>query len=335
VTKWEADIISLSMGFAKNTPEMEKSLDSVPSDTIIFAAASNRRVGSTYPVHPARDDRVICVHSANSDGAPSDGNPPAEGGKDLMTLGQDVPSAWPRHLLRHGSTVPSMRSSGTSVATAVLASTAGLLLQFLRQDDNPFIRWAATLLKTSSNMKRVLYKLAPLSYHNYRYLEPFDHIDGSEGDDPLSEFSPTRGLHHLVMGVLQKTHDFNDYKQPIQSPSAKGHLASVPESVSMKWLLDKNPEYFERMANISRREFPIPSTSAEGHLASVYRSVSKDGFDDHLTQKVKRRLGGLDLTIDGVPKEIRDSSGAVPVIMLPVPVSDYFFSNQDEKNLRH
>lgn len=224
-------MISLSLGFEKNDAEVEKSITAVNNDVLIFAAASNRGMSFKHPVYPARDDRVICVHSARSNGASSDDNPPAEGGKDLMTLGQDVPSAWPHKLQISHSSGSQKRSSGSSVATAVLASTAGLLLELLRQEpDNLQMRWAAAQMKKTSAMKLILRDMSQENNHR-RYVEPFQYLHGSQEDTELGPYSRRNRLQMHIFNELLEIYQFGDPDQMIGGDASKGLLmSSIDES---------------------------------------------------------------------------------------------------------
>ncbi|RFU80040.1 major intracellular serine protease [Trichoderma arundinaceum] len=82
VEKWDVDIISISFGWPSSDFEgydaLEDAIDrAYGKKVLIFAAASNSggRLGRAYP---ASSSQVICVHSTNTLGTPSDFSPTAE-----------------------------------------------------------------------------------------------------------------------------------------------------------------------------------------------------------------------------------------------------------------
>lgn len=222
------DIISLSLGFEKNPVEIEESITAVHNNVLIFGAASNNGMSRKHPNYPARDDRVICVHSAFPNGAKSNDNPPAEGGKDLMTLGQDVSSAWPERLLGPGNRGSKKEDSGTSIATAVLASTAGLLLELLRQEHNDSqMIWAAGQLKKTPAMKLVLRDMSQECHHKYRYVEPFLYLDGSGEETNSSVYSRKTRVQIVMFTKLLELYRYSEPHRLLKVNAAEGQLASL------------------------------------------------------------------------------------------------------------
>lgn len=92
---------------------------------LLFAAASNLG-GNRREMFPASHDAVISVRATNADGAFLDSNPPADpyGPVVYGTLGKDVPSAWLSNV--DGE----LSKSGSSIATAVAAGIAAMMLEF-------------------------------------------------------------------------------------------------------------------------------------------------------------------------------------------------------------
>ncbi|KAF5662958.1 peptidase S8 subtilisin kexin sedolisin [Fusarium heterosporum] len=125
----EADIISMSFGFQEEIPEISQAIGEAElkrQKRILFFAAASNSGGNRKEMFPANHDAVISVRSTNSNGAFSDTNPPADphGPAVYGTLGQDVPSAWLCNV--DGE----LSKSGSSVATAVAAGIAAMILAF-------------------------------------------------------------------------------------------------------------------------------------------------------------------------------------------------------------
>ncbi|KAG5659092.1 hypothetical protein KAF25_000294 [Fusarium avenaceum] len=124
-----ADIISMSFGFQEEIPEISQAIlqaEFKRQNKIVFFAAASNSGGNHKEMFPANHDSVISIRSTNSNGAFSDTNPPTDphGPAVYGTLGQDVPSAWLCNV--DGE----LSKSGSSVATAVAAGIAAMVLAF-------------------------------------------------------------------------------------------------------------------------------------------------------------------------------------------------------------
>ena len=227
------DIISLSLGFEKNGAALEEAIDAVHAKVLVFAAASNRGGSCIHPVYPARDGRVICVHAAHSNGMPYKDNPPPKDGNNLMTLGYDVPSLWPRELLASGERA--FRDSGTSVATAILASTAALLLEVLRQEaDDPHAAWAAEHLKKQAAMKLVLRDMLSLRVDKFCYVEPFLHLDGTQEDSTSVDYSRRNRFKAQVFNKLLEFYAYSEAARVARQAGMTGNLLSSGDE-ALRW----------------------------------------------------------------------------------------------------
>ena len=227
------DIISLSLGFEKNGSALEEAINAVHAKALVFAAASNRGGSCIHPVYPARDDRVICVHAAHSNGMPYKDNPPPKDGNNLMTLGYDVPSLWPQKLLASGERM--FRDSGTSVATAILASTAALLLEVLRQEaDDPHAAWAAEHLKKQAAMKLVLRDMLSLRGDRFCYVEPFLHLDGTQEDSTSVEYSRKNRFKAQVFNKLLEFYAYSETARVAHKACMTGNLLSSSDETLMR-----------------------------------------------------------------------------------------------------
>jgi hypothetical protein len=124
-------MIVMSFGFGEEHEDLYASIRYAESkDVLLFAAASND--GKNRPdgiAWPAKESRVICVHSADGLGTPSMYTPHPRDNAKIMVLGECVNSAWlpdtdweKEHRLM----------SGTSCAAPIAAGIAALLLDYAR-----------------------------------------------------------------------------------------------------------------------------------------------------------------------------------------------------------
>ncbi|KAM0259351.1 hypothetical protein ACHAQJ_003383 [Trichoderma viride] len=164
IDNWNVDIISLSFGWPSTDFEgyddLEDAIDRAYGKKIlIFAAASNSggRLGRAYP---ASSSQVICVHSTNTLGTPSDFSPTAEPDNlNFATVGESIESAWPM-LLCHDLATPQRyvkSRSGTSYATPIMAGIAAFLLQYARLH---LPERASSALKRKEKMEALLKRCA-------------------------------------------------------------------------------------------------------------------------------------------------------------------------------
>lgn len=122
-------MISMSFGFPSREVDgydlLSRSIRrAVNKDVLLFAAASNNGA-NTKRAYPARHPDVICIHSTNANGAPSDFNPIPLQGDNLATVGEAIESAWPVHLCdREMNKLCVARKSGTSFATPIASGVA-------------------------------------------------------------------------------------------------------------------------------------------------------------------------------------------------------------------
>lgn len=100
-------------------------------DRILFFASSSNSGGNRRELFPGRHDSVISIRATNAHGRFSDNNPPVDphGPAVYGTLGSNVmPLAWPRNMKDNPMATSGM--SGVSVATAVAAGIAAMMLSF-------------------------------------------------------------------------------------------------------------------------------------------------------------------------------------------------------------
>ncbi|PYI26891.1 hypothetical protein BP00DRAFT_450761 [Aspergillus indologenus CBS 114.80] len=122
----ECSIISMSFAVDDDKEVIEKTVREILHKTegrVIFLAAAGNNGAYEDPTIPARLGDVISIRSAAPKGNPSVGNPPLRpsSGLSFTAIGQDVPEMLCEHM-------PPGRRAGSSVATAVAAGIAALLL---------------------------------------------------------------------------------------------------------------------------------------------------------------------------------------------------------------
>jgi subtilisin family serine protease len=144
---WKVDIISMSFGFEGEHDDITKAIEKAyEKDIVMLAAVSNDGNRPLQPIaFPARNPFVLCINSADGNGNKSSSNSPAPngGGKTRRTdnfsiLGQGFRSCWPNELSKDeefSEEIGSWKiSSGSSVATAVAASVAALVMELGRKN---------------------------------------------------------------------------------------------------------------------------------------------------------------------------------------------------------
>ena len=248
-------MISLSLGFPYNDEGIDRSIGTaVDSKVLIFAAASNEGANTNIPAYPARDGRVICVNSAHYNGAKSGDNPMPEGGKNLSTLGENVLSAWPKGLLPNkDSSACTHRISGSSVATTIVASIGGLVMELLRQDiEEREMSWAASKIKTLPGMSLVLRDMAK-KIDGFQYIEPFTHLDGSQDDKTLGHRSRRSYAQTRIFNKLREEYNYEDFRlQSLRSTSPTP--CPSPPAVAIPYLGFPTPSqkiYMPKNSNVN------------------------------------------------------------------------------------
>lgn len=100
------------------------------TDVLMFASASNNGALQVR-TFPANQDEVICVHSTDTHGNPSNFNPsPFKDEINLATVGENVPGAWPLALCEKDCIMKTL--SGSSTAAPIMVGIAAFLLVYMR-----------------------------------------------------------------------------------------------------------------------------------------------------------------------------------------------------------
>ncbi|KAI1169869.1 peptidase S8/S53 domain-containing protein [Nemania sp. FL0916] len=124
--KQNAHIISLSLGFKSDIPEIKAAIKEAidQSRTIIVAAAGNW--GYNYPPpFPASQRGVLRVHAVDGNGKDAQVNVKVDSNNRFATLGLGIESEW------QGKKV---WLTGTSFATPIFSAIVANILQFAQQE---------------------------------------------------------------------------------------------------------------------------------------------------------------------------------------------------------
>ncbi|KIW22421.1 uncharacterized protein PV07_12308 [Cladophialophora immunda] len=141
VEEQEADIVSLSLGWEQEqqvdrhrviSNAISHALSHRNQNLLIFAAASNRG-GSKRELFPAKHPTIFSIRGTNTRGEHEEFNPslPKRGEKVFGTLGLEVPASNRGRPKPHYS-----HRSGTSVATAIAAGFAAIIIGYINIHDN-------------------------------------------------------------------------------------------------------------------------------------------------------------------------------------------------------
>lgn len=137
---------------------------------MIFAAASNLG-GSRHELFPAKDPMVFSIRATDTNGKHQDFNPalPESDDKVYGTLGLDVPVA-----NRRGSGPSESTKTGTSVATAIAAGIAAIVIGHVKTNNNR-PQWAK--IRTFGGFQNMLRELSTKSDGERRFITLDSHAD--------------------------------------------------------------------------------------------------------------------------------------------------------------
>ncbi|KAE8361736.1 peptidase S8/S53 domain-containing protein [Aspergillus caelatus] len=177
VHTWRVDIITMPFGFRYRSEAIAEAVQIATNKRVLlFGAASNLGSIEKQPAFPARFNQVFCINSADGLGVTSRFTPSARVSDDNFTLlGEAVESAWPTQL-RQGQR---QRKSGTSIATAIAAGIAALVLELAVQRP-PQISYSRELW-TYPGMRAIFYLMSQdsitVSSAGYYNVMPWNLLD--------------------------------------------------------------------------------------------------------------------------------------------------------------
>lgn len=184
----------MSFGFdLEDGPVVEAIEAAHENDIVMLAAVSNDGNRPFDPIaFPARHPCVICINSADGDGNKSSFNPQASNRKgkthredNFSILGQSIPSCWPESATTDGVELVDKAhgsfkiSSGSSVATAIAASTAALIMELGEKKRGLISRHQK--LKTYRGIQQVFTRMAGDDENNgFKNIRPWLVLRDSE-----------------------------------------------------------------------------------------------------------------------------------------------------------
>lgn len=170
----KADIISMSFGYIHDQQAISKAIRNAinnRNDSILFFGAAANFGANERELFPARHESVISIRGTNSNGVFQAFNPPRNPRENMVlgTLGLEVPSA---SLSRETGDV---HGTGTSIATAIAAGIAGMLLGYVsNKSSKSTYQTVRNKLQKREGMLAMLEYLASNSLNNgYLYLAPW------------------------------------------------------------------------------------------------------------------------------------------------------------------
>jgi hypothetical protein len=200
--KWEVDVVSMSFGFPQKDHLISDAIAEVKkyrNGAIIFLASPGNDSNSPE-AYPARDDNVISIFGTSSTGKFLETNPYPwnQTQFSLGTYGDNIPE---RILVDIRERFPEFDlNSGTSVATAVAAGIAGVMLAYaallphvLEVADN--IHKVCDVypeLKTTEGMRCMLKGMAPVKNGDQYFV------------NPIAFWKDTRGSKSKDVAMLRK-----------------------------------------------------------------------------------------------------------------------------------
>ena len=177
VEEQDADIVSLSLGWEQEQSDGENRVISNAisnalahrnQNLLIFAAASNLG-GSKHELFPANHQTVFSIRGTNTKGKHEEFNPslPERGGKVFGTLGLEVPAS------NRGREAPQyINKTGTSVATAVAAGIAAIVVGYINIHDEK--GWWGNI-RMFEGFQNLLYKLSTEPEERKRFITLDNH----------------------------------------------------------------------------------------------------------------------------------------------------------------
>ncbi|KAL8732289.1 MAG: hypothetical protein Q9166_002861 [cf. Caloplaca sp. 2 TL-2023] len=164
--QWKVAIITLSFGWPQYHQAVADAIDHATMHSVLICAAASNGGANDDVAFPANFEPVICVHSTNEQGKPSNFTPnPHQTVTNFAVLGENVRSAWPAR--EHGKS-----QSGTSTATPILAAVMALILEFVDQKPRKTPDEKRLLRRDHRVMRKVLLAMSD-EVEGYRYVRPW------------------------------------------------------------------------------------------------------------------------------------------------------------------
>lgn len=185
----------MSFGYTEDQPPIReairKSID-LRDESILYLGAASNSGSNDGEAFPARLPSVISIRATNSEGQFQDFNPPLRRRLEnaIGTLGCDVPGAW-----KHDFDGTAKYCSGTSVATAVAAGLAAVLLGYVQtQSGRESFKKVNRTLRTREGMQEIFLELSQESLNErFLYLHPWKMM-GISDEERWSIFVRTLSL---------------------------------------------------------------------------------------------------------------------------------------------
>lgn len=173
----KVDIIALPISFDRAIPEVYAVIrGATENGTIVIAAASSLGISRTV-AFPAQMRDVIAAFSADAVGNVSRFSPhPPSRYNSFSFLGEDVESAWPIDL----GEGPTKHLSGSSVATAVAAGIASLILQFVKSESQSLSPALRRYVNIPEGMRKVFQFLSS-GRDSHGYVTPWKLLNKRQG----------------------------------------------------------------------------------------------------------------------------------------------------------
>jgi len=180
----DVDIVSMSFGFVQDINAIGRAIhESLSKRNILFFAAAANSGANERVMFPARHSSVTAIRATDSEGLFQKFNPPKRSQENIAfgTLGLEVESA------TCGSAPDYVTETGTSVATAIAAGMAAMLLWYvnMKSTERAYSE-VRTKLATQDGMMGMFHSIGQESQNGqYWYMVPWD----LECDDDAERWS--------------------------------------------------------------------------------------------------------------------------------------------------
>ena len=175
----------MSFGWTERHDSVADAIDRAVARGVLLCAAASNEGANDGVAFPARLRPVICVHSTNENGKPSDFTPNAVPSEhNFAVVGENVQAAGPGRKDGHSLT-------GTSVATPILAAVMALIIEFV--DQKPRKTPEEKRIKDHRVMTQVLSAMSE-KVSGYDYVRPWELMNGKKWDRGRNESNIQRSI---------------------------------------------------------------------------------------------------------------------------------------------